>query len=331
MSNFDLRKYLAEGRLYKENVASIKEGTISLSSEDNDIIDFVTNRAEELLSSGNYSDGELISQSPYKTADGKDATVQFYLRYSEGGALGSHTTGKSDDLSDQKIFINTNFFGPAFSLAGKFIKAATGKDPKPYLRDLIVHEFIHAKDPGVNHIPLKEPYEITPEAYYGSWAEFQTFTGGLFSAIEDSTEAFLEQNEGVLYAPQTEYLSNIYQDILDYYAGYDKEISKDTLEFFERSGKNTFQKFINSIANLLLYTVGRPTSPLEAHMDAIESIKQYNPEGYKEFQKDLYKTIQSIIDRVNKESLGPNKEIPPVQAGGKSRTTTLNSPHYHPL
>jgi hypothetical protein len=320
MSNFDLRKYLAEGRLYKENVSPIKEGTINLSSEDNAIIDFVTNRAEELLSSGNYSDGELISKSPYKTADGKDATVEFYLKsYGEGG-LGFLIPGKSDDLNDQKIVINTNFFGSAFGPLGKIIKATTGKDPKTYLRDLIVHEFIHAKDPRVNHIPLKEPDLGTAETYYGSWGEFPAFTGGLFEAIEDSTKAFLEQNGGVLYAPQTEYLSNIYQDILDYYAGYDKEISNDTLEFFDRSGKNTFQKFVNSIVNLFLSTVGLPRSPLDAHISAIEQVKKYNPEGYKEFQKDLYKTIQSIIDRLNKKSLGPNKQIPPIQAGGKSRT-----------
>jgi hypothetical protein len=320
MSNFDLRKYLAEGRLYKENVSSIKEGTISLSSEDNTIIDFVTDRAEELLSSGNYSDGELINKSPYKTADGKDATVEFYLKSYAGGALGFLIPGKSDDLNDQKIVINTKFFGPAFGPAGKIIKATTGKDPKSYLRDLIVHEFIHAKDPRMNHIPLKEPDLGSDETYYGSWAEFPAFTGGLFEAIEDSTKAFLEQNGGVLYAPQTEYLSKIYQDILDYYAGYDKEISNDTLEFFDRSGKNTFQKFVNSIVNLFFSTVGLPRSPIDAHISAIEQVKKYNPGGYKEFQKDLYKTIQSIIDRLNKESLGPNKKIPPIQAGGKSRT-----------
>lgn len=320
MSYFDLRKYLAEGRLYKENVTSVKEGTINLSSEDKAKINMVIDKAERLLSSGDYYDGQFVDQITYKTADGKDAIVNFYLRYFNEDALGYHNPEKRDDLNDQEIYINTKFFGPAFGPAGKIIKAVTGKDPKPYLKDLIVHEFIHAKDPGINHIPLKEPYGVDPETYYGSWAEFQTFTGGLFSAIEDSTEAFLEQNEGVLYAPQTEYLSKIYQDILDYYAGYDKEISNDTLEFFDRSGKSTFQKFVNSIANLLLYTVGMPRSPLDAHISAIEQVKKYNPEGYKEFQKDLYKTIQNIIDRLNKESLGPNKQIPPIQAGGKSRT-----------
>ena len=116
MSNFDLRKYLAEGRLYKENVSPIKEGTINLSSEDNAIIDFVTNRAEELLSSGNYSDGELISKSPYKTADGKDATVEFYLKSYGKVGLGFLIPGKSDDLNDQKIIINTDFFGSAFGV-----------------------------------------------------------------------------------------------------------------------------------------------------------------------------------------------------------------------
>ena len=41
-----------------------------------------------------------------------------------------------------------------------------------------------------------------------------------------------------------------------------------------------------------------PRSPLDAHISAIEQVKKYNPEGYKEFQKDLYKTIQNNGDGI---------------------------------
>jgi hypothetical protein len=46
---------------------------------------------------------------------------------------------------------------------------------------------------------------------------------------------------------------------------------------------------------------------------AITQIKQYHPEAYNEFLKDLYLTVQEAVDNVNKNL---PQGFPPMQVGG---------------
>jgi hypothetical protein len=55
---------------------------------------------------------------------------------------------------------------------------------------------------------------------------------------------------------------------------------------------------------------------LNLYIPFLNLIKQYNPEGYKEFQKDLYKTIQNTIDYINTKL---PKDSPLLKAGGQGK------------
>jgi hypothetical protein len=90
-------------------------------------------------------------------------------------------------------------------------------------------------------------------------------------------------------------------EILNFYAGKTKTISQSTVDFIQGTEKrNIFQDTIKFIEHIISDKIGvRISNPLEIYFYYISQIKKYNPEGYKEFLKDLYKTIDKAKDDIN--------------------------------
>ena len=104
-----------------------------------------------------------------------------------------------------------------------------------------------------------------------------------------------------------ERLQFYFQDILDFYSGKDKTFNYETYEWISGGEKGDYaQQFVKNIINFGADFLGFRISPLWNQLDSlgkfeakIEEIRKYNPKGYKEFQKDLYKLIQELISKVN--------------------------------
>jgi hypothetical protein len=112
-------------------------------------------------------------------------------------------------------------------------------------------------------------------------------TGQFFEAITTGVDRALalgKSKEDILSA-----LGNI----LNFYAGKEKFFTQNTKDFIQGTGKrNVFQSLIN-------YAAGALPSAIDDYYGYIALIKKYNPEGYKEFLTDLYKTIEQAKENLN--------------------------------
>ena len=171
-----------------------------------------------------------------------------------------------------------------------FTKMMTGNENPGIdtLRKTLTHELIHAKDPALNHKFLKEPYDPGNEkVYYKSWTEFQTMTGQFFEAITTSVDRAVK-----LKMTKEEILSAL-DSILQFYSGKQTTFNQNAKDFIQGSGKRTaFQSLVNKFTNY--------SSAIDTYDSYIRMIKKYNPEGYKEFLTDLYKTVDDAKDKTKK-------------------------------
>lgn len=326
MDNFDLRKYLSNNIL-------LKEGIITLTPSEEDQVQDILKTAKSIFKSGDIPSKDYypIGEIDFTSADNTPGQLGIYIDYkSQGSSLGSHDKGDSKDLTDNKVMINAYHFLPAYSgfLENIFSKA-TGENPDRYLEDTIRHELIHAKDPAVNQQPLNAPYDSSvPELYYGSWVEFPAQTGEFFEAIKSNIKEALSKYKGD--KKEIKKLEQILQNILDFYSGKTQSFSSLTQDFLAGGKKgNVLIDFIRQIADFGGNALGIAThsnwesmNSLIRYYSQINLIKQHNPEGYKEFQKDLYKIIKKQEEFINyyiKERDKKLKQPPtkPIYVGGK--------------
>jgi hypothetical protein len=124
-------------------------------------------------------------------------------------------------------------------------------------------------------------------------------TGQFFESLISGTDRVLNSSDN---PEDIKRIEKALSNILQYFAGKTKNISLETKEFIDGTGsRNFFQK----IFNFLHQIVRMPSDSdyaLPEYLAYLSKIKQYNPEGYKEFLKDLYKTIKSIEEKVNSVS-----------------------------
>jgi hypothetical protein len=214
------------------------------------------------------------------------------------------------------------------------------------LRITLKHELIHAKDPAINQyrsnwsIEEKDNLWVATytsgdgkrtksfkfksedeainfynqqdsnndiQSYYKSWAEFQTMTGQFFEAIVAGINRI-----DVSTVENVKKIEIALTEILNFFSGKSTEFSQETYDFLQNTqSRNYFQKLIKDTETFIVksgFTFGnKPTeSALDIYMAYIDSIKTYNPEGYKEFLKDLYKLIDIVKDQLNKYLLKKN-------------------------
>jgi hypothetical protein len=304
---------------YKEK---LDEGIISLTPQDESIVKQLVPIYIKALKNRNINNS-LTTPIKYKMASGEEAEFIPYV-YNIRDNSAAHFDRKDEkNLKDNLIGINYNYYGPAFNgMLEKIWSKFTGDTPEESLLSAIRHEMIHAKDPSANNHRLKSKSDPKDMAsYYGGWIEFPAQTGEFFEVIKNRSNRDINQGIENNTLPQVaKNLQFIFQDILDFYSGKEKTFSQETIKWIS-SGKegNWFQQFIKNIINLGSEITNLQISPrweqgnlLNQFFESIELIKKFNPEGYKEFQKDLYVLIQNILEQINK-NLPKNQQ---VQSGG---------------
>jgi hypothetical protein len=187
----------------------------------------------------------------------------------------------------------------------KIFKSLTGMDGTEEVRETIYHEMIHAKDPARNNHHLNEPYDSSkPEIYYGSWAEFVTMTGQFMESIVNKVNDYMANIDykNIEDAKKkTLEIGKILQNILDYYAVSGNQLSKETKYFIEDTNDSGMQKFMKKVVRFGEELFGQNVHNYQINhfINSLVLVKKYNPEGFKEFHKDLYSTIQECVEKLN--------------------------------
>lgn len=272
-----------------------QEGALQLTSDERNQVEAMLPDIIKVIS-GKYIGDNMKKQVGDINAVSADKTpikVGIYVGNNlyNKNADAYYQTNDKNNPDDNEILIQQFHFSPYFKgLAGldmKLTKIATGNENTGIerLRKVLKHELIHAKDPAVNQRYMNEPYSYNPEIYYKSWTEFQTMTGQFFEAITTGVDRAFE-----LGMSKDEVLKAL-NNILEYYSGKTKTFNQEAKDFIQGSGKrNIFQSLINFFTKL--------PSSIDDYAAYIASIKKYNPEGYKEFLGDLYKTVDQARDKV---------------------------------
>ena len=276
----------------------LQEGTIQLTPNERDQIESMLPDIIEVISGKYIGDnrmryiGDIDAISADKTPIKVKVNVGNNLNSKDADAY--YIANDRNNPDDNEIFIQQFHFSSYFTgfsgLDMKFTKMATGNENLGIerLRKVLKHELIHAKDPARNQHFFKEPYDPEKlEVYYKSWAEFQTMTGQFFEAITTGVDRALR------LGMSKEEILDALDNILKFYTGKEKFFNQNTKDFIQGTGKrNIFQSLINLVAG------GNFISSIDDYAAYIANIKKYNPEGYKEFLTDLYKTIDQAKDKL---------------------------------
>lgn len=272
-----------------------QEGALQLTSDERNQVEAMLPDIIKVIS-GKYIGDNMKKQVGDINAVSADKTpikVGIYVGNNlyNKNADAYYQTNDKNNPDDNEILIQQFHFSSYFKgLSGldmKLTKIATGNENTGIerLRKVLKHELIHAKDPAVNQRYMNEPYSYNPEIYYKSWTEFQTMTGQFFEAITTGVDRAFQ-----LGMSKDEVLKAL-NNILEYYSGKTKSFNQEAKDFIQGSGKrNIFQSLINFFIKL--------PSSIDDYATYIASIKKYNPEGYKEFLGDLYKTVDQARDRL---------------------------------
>lgn len=288
-------------------LSNLHEGSIQLTSDERNQVEEMLPEILKIIQGSRVEKYTAIDSIKYKLADGTAASCDIYVGNDQPGAMAYYQTQELNDHTDNYIVIQQQPFKVYFGFLNALRTTATG-DKNPgieLLRQALKHELIHAKDPATNHHYLKEPYDMkSDKVYYKSWKEFQTMTGQFFEAITTGVERIMNDNPS---ADDIRKIEHALKNILKFYAGKTAVLDIVTADFIQDTGKrNIFQTLIK-IADVfyeaLVNTLGISTvtrNVLDTYVAYINGIKIYNPSGYKEFLKDLYKTIDQAKDNVNK-------------------------------
>jgi hypothetical protein len=293
----------------------LKEGTISLTQDERDQIerlipDIIKIIKGPKIKSDQYEKVDWIN---FEYADKTPGKAFIWVGNDYPKASAYFNTNDRNNPTDNSIVVQQHAYSSDFGSAYAMYNNLVGDKNIGIerLRAVLKHELIHAKDPATNHHYLKEPYDPnSEELYYKSWAEFQTMTGQFFEAITTGVDRILISDPSKVasinkWKESIKKIDTSLNDILNFYSGKSKSMSQSTADFIQDTGqRNSFQSLLTFAKNLLK-NIARPmigtipTDALDLYNFFINKIKTYNPEGYKEFLKDLYKTIDQAKDKVN--------------------------------
>ena len=274
------------------------EGTIRLTDDEKDQIARLVPEVLNALREDYLPPSEWlrIGFINYKLADGSDGIVKVCVGNDAPKYTAYYERKDPKNLEDNIIVVQQAQFKPIM-FPVKVYSAVTGDNNVVVqgVKAALTHELIHAKDPAQNHHFFKEKYDSSnPELYFGTWAEFQTLTGQFFEAIDSGVETALNTMD-------KQEILDVLDDILNFYSGKQSSMSQNTADFIQKTGKrNAFQSLMKHGSNFIKFILGNTVSTdiLDIYVTFINQIKKYNPEGYKEYLKDLYKTIEEAKTKV---------------------------------
>jgi hypothetical protein len=303
-------KYLKKFESFniERNVKMIKEGTISLTQDERDQIERLIPNIIKIIKGPKIKSDkyEKVDWINFEYADKTKGKVFVWIGNDKPNSTAYFQKNDPKNPTDNNIIIQQNSYSKYFVSSFTTYSDLVGDKNMgiEQLRQVLKHELIHAKDPALNHHFLKEPYDYQEEVYYKSWTEFQAMTGQFFEAITTGVDRMLSD-------PSKENIKKIntsLDDILNFYSGKSKKLSQSTSDFIQDTGqRNYFQSLLTFAKNVFRKmnntTVGSiTTDSLDLYTYYINKIKTFNQKGYKEFLKDLYKTIDQARDKVNKVS-----------------------------
>jgi hypothetical protein len=275
------------------------EGAILLDDNERQQVDKLVDKIIEALDElDEISPDDFIKIGPigYKLSDGSDGVSYVYLGNDEPTLAAYYQSKDKKNLRDNYIVVQQGPF-KSLMLPGKVYGKLTGDKNilKQSIKSALTHELIHAKDPAMNHHELKQKYDTNkPELYYSTWTEFQAMTGQFFEAIITGVDKALKSKK------DKQSILDALNDILNFYSGKNNSMSQNTIDFIQDTGKrNIFQSLIKHTENFITKVIGlKVPNLLDIYGRYINYIKEYNPEGYKEFLKDLYKTVDEAKSKV---------------------------------
>jgi hypothetical protein len=296
--------------IHEEIQKILTEGYVSLTPEEKQKIEELIPQIIDIIQGPIISpDGglESLGWMDYETANGKKDKVLIRVQNNDPSAKGTfnrYSWGSANITIQQRPFLK--YFNKTDNVRGKL----TGDKNKgiEVLRGVLTHELIHAKDPTVDTDSLmgKKALSSEEEKYYNSWTEFKAMSGAFFEGIKKSTERALSSDSS---KQNIEKIKRCLADILNFYAAFTNTIRQETIDFIQDTGeRNSFQSLIKYTENFI-YNLGKSgnvkdvrkgkRSALETYMEYIEGIRIYNPDGYKRFQRELYKVIDELNNRLN--------------------------------
>jgi hypothetical protein len=291
----------------------IEEGTLILTPDERQQVEDMIPKMIKVISEPDLiplGQHRKIDTLKYKYADGEDGEVSIGVgTFQPEGARGIYYAIDPNNRKDNLILIQQAQFTKYFP-SSKFNQidqglyrtfTGTANTGIERLRQVLKHEVIHAKDPALNHRYSKELYSTSDEAiYFKSWTEFQTMTGQFFESLISGTDRVLDNSNN---PKDIKRIESALANILQFFAGKTKTLDIKTAEFIDGTGsRNIFQKVFSFLDSIVSKPLKSSDFAAHEYIHFLNRIKQYNPEGYKEFLKDLYKTIKTIEEKVNSTS-----------------------------
>lgn len=266
----------------------INEGFIKLSSDEMKQIDAVVPMLVDALSGEYLGDGKykhitgLISNS----ADGGHITTNIYIGNNlDEKVLNAYAfyapNDKMNPFDNIIVFQQFNFikFFSGRQYWDEFKSEGGENIGIELVRKNLIHELIHAKDPNSNHRFDDDGYSTTIKSiYYKSWKEFKAITGQFLNTIN--------YNVGKNYNPDVDKgkILDALDNILKVYAGNIKDFNQNAVDLIQGSLIKSSYFVANSyIADIIM-------------------VRTHNPEGYKKYLRELYKTIEALKTTINKKS-----------------------------
>jgi len=288
--------------LMGSNKRTLNEGRIYITPDEKERLNDIIGKTALVVTGSDIdpNDMEYVDEINYKYADGKDAVVTFYVSNDKPGLYGYYQAHDLKTPDDNIIVIQQKPFKRMLTGVDKTYKDLTGDSEAGInsLTSTIKHEFLHAKDPNVNEYKTKIPYNTKDEKlYFSSWFEFEAMTGDFFDSLVSKIEKTIN-----IDSPQEkkDKVKAVLDDLLDFYSGKEKKLSNDTYDFIQGTqSRNILQSILKFVERTVdkIIDLGISNNLLDKHNFYIDKIKEYNPDGFKEFTKNLYKIIDAVKDR----------------------------------
>jgi len=215
---------------------------------------------------------------------------------------------KSEIVIQQTPFKRRYFQG---NTGEKIVGKLIGKNAEAIgltdLRDTLVHELVHAKDPSGNvfHAKPEADFNKDPLGYFGNKSELEAMSSAVYNFIETEVDKVLDISDNV---KDLRKLLNILKDILLVFSGKSKKFENETYDFFNRShNRNFIQKAFAHIQKLNTFFKVQPN--LQTHTEFLSQIKKANQQNYKHYLKNLYKVVVECKEKIEEKIEWINKDM----------------------
>jgi hypothetical protein len=296
-------------------IKELLESRIKLDADERGQVDTIVPKIIEKIQGPTIPKGkyEYVDDIHYHTADSrprdpKIAMAKIWVANDNDNALAYYQTNDPKDITDNHIVFQQNgyYSNPTVKSDLKVYSKVTGAGDILYamVRNTLVHELIHAKDPSINYFrtPLTFKDGSTDpnnkSKYYGSKFELETFSSSIYEIIEHEVDKALKAN---LEQNELKRLLGVLKDILLVFSGKQQDFSVETYDFFDLTiGNRNFIQKTFTVLDKFVRKVDKKIRPgtLSSNFRHLQWIKHHNPEGYNHFLKNLYKVVVASKEKI---------------------------------